>query len=67
MHISIMAAFLNWKTHMGAKSTFISQTNFNILVNNSRYSNDISQKKLYYNNKIISIFLGEKISKRVIL
>ena len=52
---------------MGAKSTFDSQTKFYTLANNSRYSNDISQKKLYYNNKIISIFLGEKISKRVIL
>ena len=67
MHISIMTAFLNWKTHMGAKSTFDSQTKFYTLANNSRYSNDISQKKLYYNNKIISIFLGEKLSKRVIL
>ena len=52
---------------MGAKSTFDSQTKFYTLANHSRYSNDISQKKLYYNNKIISIFLGEKISKRVIL
>ena len=52
---------------MGVKSTFGSQTKFYTLANDSRYSYEISQNKLYYNNKIMSIFLGERLSERVIL
>ena len=60
---------------MGVKSTFGSQTKFYTLANDSRYYYEImielvmyvSQNKLYYNNKIMSIFLGKRLSERVIL
>ena len=67
MHKSIMTTFIKLKTSYGVKSTFGSQTKFYTLANDSRYSYEISQNKLYYNNKIMSIFLGKRLSERVIL
>ena len=70
MHKSIMTTFIKLKTSYGGK-IYIRQSDkilylskwFKIFLREMY----VSQNKLYYNNKIMSIFLGKRLSERVIL
>ena len=74
MHISIMTTFMELKTSYGGK-IYIRQSDkilylskwFKIFLWDYDRIMYVSQNKLYYNNKIMSIFLGKRLSERVIL